>query len=41
MVLEVSPARKIVEYAPAGKVDLILMPTHGYTATVHSGARWQ
>jgi nucleotide-binding universal stress UspA family protein len=30
MVLEGDPAHSIVEYAHAGKVDLIVMPTHGY-----------
>jgi nucleotide-binding universal stress UspA family protein len=30
MVLEGDPAHKIVEYTHAGKVDLIVMPTHGY-----------
>lgn len=30
IVLEGDPARKIVEYAQAEKVDLIVMPTHGY-----------
>lgn len=30
MLLEGDPARKIVEYAHGSKVDLIVMPTHGY-----------
>lgn len=30
MVLEGDPPRKIVEYAHAAKVDLVVMPTHGY-----------